>query len=174
MKGLLKTQVHFLYPNGLIETSKLVKERDRNLKCNNRTIVKDTSHAYIDEKGNRHYYVNGHDSVTSVPYIKEMPTKEQKKKKILERESIHQVMQAKLIKSLVESNTLSNMTVLMLLIAGAGVGYVLGSEWGGDTYNNQQYDQTFETEDSPNNSSIVISSHKTIYDINEVFFWLNN
>ena len=187
------TFVHFHYRNGIVETSSLVRESDRELKCNNRTIIKDTSHGEIDERGKRHFHVWEHENNTSFPFelqlktefeelnnflkdeeinIEEIKNKKDKSEeeirllniynqkvryKPLEREAVHDVMRANLIKNLVHAQAIPLMTILMILVAGAGIGYILGSEYGGDEtyYNDSTTNYNQETKEE--NGTIILS-----------------
>ena len=169
-----KTFVHFLYDNGIVETINIVRESDKELKCGDKTIVKITDHARIDDKGRRHYYVYGHDMQTSIPFMDRLDSKKKKEVQVLERETVHAVMRSNLLKSLVQSNTMPMMTVVLILLGGAGIGYVLGSEYGGGTINNIEDTDNYYQNADKENGTIVLSlmDLSLLNNINmEVFSW---
>lgn len=164
---LNKTTVLFLYKNGYYEVGKLPKEDDRTITVLNRTIIKNTNDAFINDAGGKLYFVNGMDCKTSKPddmkedeqkgdYKTMLPYEETKTESDMDREATYAVMRTNLLKGLAQMQNLGSMISILLIVAGAGVGYVLGSEWGGDTYNQQEYNENYPTE-TPRNETIIIN-----------------
>jgi len=150
-----KVIVHFLYKNNFIETSILVAEDDTTLNVLGRTIKKNTAHAFIDSKGKKHYFINGQATSTSIPYKHFMNNAEFDE---LDREALHATLKTNLLKSMASLASQNMFMTVMILLAGVGVGYVLGTEYGGDQYTDVTNNNNYNQQTPKDNDTIVIGS----------------
>lgn len=149
--GFGNTYIHYVYSNGFIENTNMVKERDMELKSPGRAIIKKSLHAYIDSRGRKHYFVNGTENQTSRLYenIEERNPE-------IQREAIHATLRTNLLRNIANAQSLATMTILLILVAGCGVGYILGTEYGGDNYNQQEYSNNYYTQEKETNETVIL------------------
>lgn len=167
-----KNRVYIIYPeNRHIDVSIIDKESEDNITIDKKIIVKNTDNAFIDKYGNKHYFVNSDDITTSLPF----PIEENEEEPI-SRETIFNVCQNNLLRSLNETSAKAVFISIFILLAGTGIGYMIGEKYGSpDDYSITNHEHNYPESNETDQQPIIISSFRFIYDVHNINVrgWLN-